>query len=178
MAKVPFYPNFEISKEPEILFSNTALTLYSDLFEELKDNNYKLTKVIETKKSGIIFTFFQFYNNNFHKYLIKHHIYSSQYMGDDRYKVYGLFDGLIDQCITLNENVDILSDKLKNNLKEQEKNENKYLILINEINNMKLLELKNKCKELGLKCSGSKYNLIESILKKLLKYDSNDFILF
>ena len=43
---------------------------------------------------------------------------------------------------------------------------------------MKLLELKNKCKELVLKCSGSKYNLIESILKKLLKYDSNDFILF
>ena len=32
MAKVPFYPNFEISKDPEILFSKTALALYSDLF--------------------------------------------------------------------------------------------------------------------------------------------------
>ena len=171
MAKVPFYPEFEISKEPENLLCNTALTLYSDLFEELKNNDYKLTKVIETKKSGIIFTFFQFYNNNLYKYLIKHHIYSSQYLGDDRCKIYGLFDGLIDENIKVNDNVNILSDKLKNNLKEQEENENKYSILINEINNLKLLELKNKCKELGLKSSGSKYDLIESILKKLLNYN-------
>ena len=92
-------------------------------------------------------------------------------MGDDRCKIYGLFDGLIDENIKVNDNVNILSDKLKNNLKEQEENENKYSILINEINNLKLLELKNKCKELGLKSSGSKYDLIESILKKLLNYN-------
>ena len=171
MAKVPFYPKFEVSKDPEKLLCNTALTLYSDLFEELRNNNYKLTKVIETKKSGIVFTFFQFYNNNFHKYLIKHYIYSSQYLGNDRYKIYGLFDGLIDESITVNDNVDILSDKLKNNIEQQKRSENKYLILINEINNLKLLELKNKCKELGLKRSGSKYDLIESILKKMLNYN-------
>lgn len=171
MAKVPFYPEFEISKEPDKLLFSTALILYSDLFEELKNNNYKLTKAIETKKSGIVFTFFQFYNNNLYKYLIKHHIYSSQYLGNDRSKIYGLFDGLIDENIKVNENVNIQSEKLKNNLEEQEKKENKYLILINEINNLKLPELKSKCKELGLKSSGSKFNLIESILKKLLKYN-------
>ena len=42
MARVPFYPKFEISKEPEKLLCNTALNLYSELFEELKNNNYKL----------------------------------------------------------------------------------------------------------------------------------------
>ena len=42
MAKVPFYPEFEISKEPENLLCNTALTLYSDLFEELKNIYLKL----------------------------------------------------------------------------------------------------------------------------------------
>ena len=128
-------------------------------------------KVIETKKSGIVFTFFQFYNNNSYKYIIKHYIYSSQYLGDNRYKIYGLFDGLIDENIKVNDNVDILSDKLKNNLKDQENNENKYLNLINEINDLKLIELKNKCKELGLKRSGSKYELIEYILEKLLDYN-------
>ena len=86
-------------------------------------------------------------------------------------KIYGLFDGLIDENIKINDNVDILSDKLKNNLKEQENNGNKYLNLINEINDLKLIELKNKCKELGLKRSGSKYELIESILEKLLDYN-------
>ena len=77
----------------------------------------------------------------------------------------------------MNENVDILSDKLKNNLKKQEKNEKKFIRFAKLIiwnHTMQSIE----CKELGLKCSGSKYNLIESILKKLLKYDSNDFILF
>ena len=167
MARVPFYPKFEISKEPEKLLCNTALQLYSDLFEELKNNDYKLTKVIETKKSGIVFTFFQFYNNDAYKYIIKHYIYSSQYLGSDRYKIYGIFDGLIDESIQNDENVNILSDKLQNNLNNQE---TKYLNLINDISSLKMSELKDKCKEMGLKRSGLKDSLIESILEKLLNY--------
>lgn len=173
MTSLPFYPDFQISSEPKEQLINTALQLYSNQFEKLRVAGYKLTKIFNTKIPGKIWCFYQFnnVNNNNYKYLVELYIYSSKLIyceekNNPRQLIYGSFDGLIDDVIKNEKNLKI-STYQKNNFYYESNISN----VIDNISNLKLQELKNKCEELGLKTTGNKNILIYSILSNLLKFE-------
>ena len=57
MALVPKFPEFRISKTPNKNLRKIAVILYSDRFEELRTANFKLSKVLESKIPGEIWSF-------------------------------------------------------------------------------------------------------------------------
>ena len=170
MASVPKFPEFRISNTPNKNLKYTAVKLYSNRFEELRVANYKLSKVIETKVTGEVWTFYQFHNNNSYKYLVKLYIYSSQFShceteNNPRIRIYGPYDGFIDEIIKERDNLKI--SKYQSGCSYEP---NIYSI-IDEIHHLKLRTLKIKCKEMELKVSGSKDELIYSILNKILNLE-------
>ena len=76
MTLVPKFPEFRISKTPNENLKKIAVNYYSDRFEELRTANFKLSKVLESKIPGEIWSFYQFNNHDNYKYLVELHIYS------------------------------------------------------------------------------------------------------
>ena len=74
MAYVPKFPEFRISNTPKKNLRYIAVKFYSNRFEELRIANYKLSRVLETKVRGEIWSFYQFNNNDSYKYLIELYI--------------------------------------------------------------------------------------------------------
>tara|TARA_Y100000310_G_scaffold176600_1_gene176726 strand:- start:271 stop:798 length:528 start_codon:yes stop_codon:yes gene_type:complete len=170
MAYVPKFPEFRISNTPKKNLRYIAVKFYSNRFEELRIANYKLSRVLETKVRGEIWSFYQFNNNDSYKYLVKLYIYSSQFShceseNNPRTRIYGPYDGLIDEIIKDRDNLKI--SKYQNSISY----ESNIYSIINEINNLKLRELKIKCKEMELKISGNKDTLIYSILNKIINFE-------
>lgn len=128
------------------------LESYDDRFNELI--NYQLLYCRVKKHKGMIWTFYQFSEN---KYIIEAYIYSSQWNGKN-YLLFGIYDGLINTEIEKPESIDFMKyDKI-------DYSKDKYQIIINDIHNLSLKELKHNCIELSLKKSGSKPDLIKRIL--------------
>ena len=170
MALVPKFPEFRISKTPNENLRKIAVILYSDRFEELRTANFKLSKVLESKIPGEIWSFYQFNNHDSYKYLVELHIYSSQFLqceskNNPRTRIYGPFDGLIDEVIKERENLEISTYQSSNSYEP-----NVYSI-IDEMNNLNLKDIKMKCKEIKLKRTGTKDELINSVLKKILNFE-------
>ena len=170
MATLPKFPLFKISETPQKDLINIAVEYYSYRFEELRTCGYKVSKVISSKVMGEIWTFYQFTNNESHKYLVKLKIYSAQFdhcepEDNPRNRIYGPYDGLIDEIIKDRENLKISKYQNDNSYKSN------IHSIINEMNDLKLRELKAKCKEMELKIKGNKDDLVYAILNKILKFE-------
>lgn len=170
MALVPKFPDFRISETPNDNLKKIAVKFYSDRFEGLRIAHYKLSKVIESKIPGEIWSFYQFSNKDNYKYLVELHIYSSQFSqceseDNPRTRIYGPFDGLIDDIIKDRENLKISTYQAINSY------ESNIYNVIKEMNSLNLTDIKMKCKEMKLKRSGSKDQLIHSLLKKVLNFE-------
>tara|TARA_Y100000389_G_scaffold69103_1_gene65727 strand:- start:329 stop:883 length:555 start_codon:yes stop_codon:yes gene_type:complete len=131
---------------------NVLLKCFDERFNEIK--NYELMYCKVKKHKGMIWTFYQFSQN---KYMIEVYIYSSQW-NDKNYLLFGMYDGVIDTEIEKPEKIDFMKYDKK------DYSNDKYQIIINEINKLSLKQLRDKCVELSLKKSGSKPFLIERIL--------------
>ena len=132
------------------------LKCYDERFNELI--NYQLLYCRVKKHKGIIWTFYQFSEN---KYIIEAYIYSYQWNGKN-YFLFGIYDGIINTEIEKPEKIDFMKyDKI-------DYSKDKYQIIINDIHNLSLKELKHNCIELSLKKSGSKPDLIKRILIRKL----------
>ena len=128
------------------------LNCYDERFNEL--SNYQLLYCRVKKHQGMIWTFYQFSEN---KYIIEAYIYSSQW-NSKNYLLFGIYDGLINTEIEKPETTDFMKyDKI-------DYSKDKYQIIINDIHNLSLKELKDICIKLSLKKSGSKPDLIKRIL--------------
>lgn len=128
------------------------LKCYDERFNELI--HYQLLYCRVKKHKGMIWTFYQFSEN---KYIIEVYIYSSQWNGKN-YLLFGIYNGSIDIEIEKPEMTDFTKYNKINYSKD------KYQILINDIHNLSLKELKDNCIKLSLKKSGSKPDLIKRIL--------------
>ena len=128
------------------------LKCYDERFNELI--NYQLLYCRVKKHKGIIWTFYQFSEN---KYIIEAYIYSYQWNGKN-YFLFGIYDGIINTEIEKPEKIDFMKyDKI-------DYSKDKYQIIITNIHNLSLKELKDNCIKLSLKIYGSKPELIERIL--------------
>ena len=97
-------------------------------------------------------------------------IYSAQFdqcesEDNPRTRIYGPYDGLIDEIIKDRENLKISKYQNDNSYKSN------IHSIINEINDLKLRELKTKCKEMELKIKGNKDDFVYAILNKILKFE-------
>ena len=160
MALVPMFPQFVEQTCFEKHFLEVLVNCYCEAFEELKNNNYKLSKILMTKKSGEVWTLYQFSNSEEEKkYIILRNIYSSQWRLQFNNIVFGPFDGVIETVLTDNNDFKHFIDLFC----EDSYTNDKFRKQINNLKELKIKDLKEICKDTNLKRSGSKDDLLYRI---------------
>ena len=166
MSIIPNFPQFVEQTDFTKYFIEKISSCYCEPFHELKTNEYKLSKILATRLTGEVWTLYQFKKGeNDFKYIIYLYIYSSQFNGSDNKRIFGYYDGKIE---------DVFNNKddfkhYRNLLSDKSYQKDKYRIKINELNKLSLKELKDTCKDLNLKRSGSKEELQFRIFYDLFK---------
>ena len=159
MSSVPMFPQFIEQTNFERYFLEVLVNCYCEAFEELKNNNYKLTKILMTKQSGEVWSLYQFSNSQEEKkYIIMRYIYSSQWRLNINHIVFGPFDGVIDTALT-----DHDFKYYINLFSEESHTKDKFRQQINIMKELKIKDLKEICKDTNLKRSGSKDELVYRI---------------
>ena len=181
MANIPKYPNFKEYDDKEIndIFLNILHDSYCKLFLDLKNDDFNINNISSTKNIGSIFYLIEFKKTiNYideYKFIIYQKIYSSLYndFENNRIKIYGIFNGEIKNSLSDKDIFTMKSEKIKNNMINKIDLINKeYNKMSEEIYNLKISDLKQKCIELNLKKNGLKLELIENIINYYFNFNN------
>lgn len=162
MSHIPKHPNFSQPDDLNHYLNDTLPSTYCEAFENLRNNNFKIEKILQTRFTGNTLSLYQFQGNDIHKFIVYIHIYSGIHSGD-KDLIFGPYDGEIEQEKDL--------DKYLTQIKSKSHKEDKFRLKINEIKNLTVSKLKEKCNTLNLRKSGSKDNLIFRITQNLFKFN-------
>ena len=167
MSTILMFPQFVKQTDFKEHFLEVLVNCYCSAFEDLKNNNYKLSKILMTKKAGELWTLYQFSNSDDEKkYIVLRFIYSSQWRLKINHIVFGPFDGVIETALTSNDDFKHFIDLFC----EESHNNDKFRKQINILKELKIKDLKQICKDTNLKLSGSKAELVYRICENTFRF--------